>query len=74
MLFRAIVLERNPTVQLTLANAIAKFGDAESKQVLGKLRSSLQENSGLRMFLDELLRTDTRIEAELNSESEFETL
>ncbi len=74
MLFRAVVLERNPTVQLTLANAIAKFNDVESKRVLGKLRSSLQENSGLRMFLDELLRTDTRIEAELNSESEFETL
>ena len=72
MLFSAISTEQNPTVQLTLADAIAKFNDEESKQKLSNLRSVLQGNSGLQMFIDELLRPKANIEAELDEEEEFE--
>ena len=72
MLFSAISTEQNPTVQLTLADAIAKFNDEESKQKLSNLRSVLQGNSGLQVFIDELLRPKANIEAELDEEEEFE--
>ncbi|MCH2574422.1 HEAT repeat domain-containing protein [Candidatus Poribacteria bacterium] len=72
MLFSAISTEQNPTVQLTLADAIAKFNDEESKQKLSNLRSDLQGNSGLQVFIDELLRPKANIEAELDEEEEFE--
>ena len=72
MLFSAISTEQNPTVQLTLADAIAKFNDEESKQKLSKLRSVSKGNSGLQMFIDELLRPKVNVQAELDEEEEFE--
>ena len=55
-----------------MADAIAKFNDEESKQKLSNLRSVLQGNSGLQVFIDELLRPKANIEAELDEEEEFE--
>ena len=72
MLLSAISTEQNPTVQLTLADAIAKFNDEESKQTLSKLRSVSKGNSGLQMFIDELLRPKVNVQAELDEEEEFE--
>ena len=55
-----------------LSDAIAKYNDEESKQKLSKLRSVLQGNSGLQMFIDELLRPKVNVQSELDEEEEFE--
>ena len=82
MLISALKAEQNPTIQLTLADAVARFKDADSRRVLANLRSGLQENSGLRMFLDELLSSSTVVEdadkgtvkPELGNADDFDTL
>ena len=82
MLISALKAEQNPTIQLTLADAVARFKDADSRRVLANLRSGLQESSGLRMFLDELLSSSTVVEdvdkgavkPELGDADDFDTL
>jgi len=82
MLISALKAEQNPTIQLTLADAVARFKDADSRRVLANLRSGLQESSGLRMFLDELLNSPTVVEdvdkgavkPELGNVDDFDTL
>lgn len=82
MLISALKAEQSPTIQLTLADAVARFKDADSRRVLANLRSGLQENSGLRMFLDELLSSSTVVEdvdkgtvkPELGNADDFDTL
>ena len=82
MLISALKAEQNPTIQLTLADAVARFKDADSRRALANLRSGLQENSGLRMFLDELLSSSTVVEdvdkgtvkPELGNADDFDTL
>ncbi|MCS5611006.1 MAG: hypothetical protein NZ961_11355, partial [Candidatus Poribacteria bacterium] len=62
--------ENNETTKLTLVDAIAQIGDETSIRILEEQQESLDKNSGLATFLNEILtqRTETKgTEAEADS-------
>ena len=60
-LIRALETVDDPTIKLTVVDAIAKIGDETSIKALRKEKSRLQEGSGLGTFLNELLeQVDTQ--------------
>ncbi len=63
----------NPTIKLTLADAVAKVGRAPSIEALRRQKEALPEGSGLRTFLDELqvllFNVESKYQAHLNSEN-----
>ena len=55
-LIRALETIDDPTIKLTVADAVAKVGDPPSIEALRLQRERLPEGSGLRTFLNELLK------------------
>ena len=52
----ALKTVEDPTIKLTLADAIANIGDEASVQTLRSERQRLEKGSGLGIFLDELIK------------------
>ena len=61
-LIKALETTSEPAIQLTLVDAIAKIGDAPSIQALERQRQRYQddEDSGIRIFLDEVFKNLTQ--------------
>ena len=63
----------NPTIKLTLADAVAKAGRAPAIEALRRQREDLPEGSGLRTFLNELqvllFNIELKYQPHLNSEN-----
>lgn len=57
LLINALASAEEPAIQLTLVDAIAKIGDAQSIEALKGQRARFKEDdSGIRIFLDEVLK------------------
>jgi HEAT repeat protein len=56
VLIKALETIEDPTIQLTVADAIAKIGDEASIRTLRSQKQRLQEGSGLGTFLNELIK------------------
>ena len=73
MLINALNTADNPTIKLTLADAVAKVGRSPSIEALRLQREGLPEGSGLRTFLDELqvllFNVELKYQTHLNSEN-----
>ena len=73
MLINALKTTDNPTIKLTLADAVAKVGRSPSIEALRLQRDGLPEGSGLRTFLDELqvllFNVELKYQTHLNSEN-----
>ena len=63
----------NPTIKLTLADAVAKVGRAPSIEALRRQKENLPQGSGLRTFLNELqvllFNIELKYQTHLNSEN-----
>ena len=63
----------NPTIKLTLADAVAKVGRAPSIEALRRQKEDLPQGSGLRTFLNELqvllFNIELKYQTHLNSEN-----
>ena len=61
-LIKALETTSEPAIQLTLVDAIAKIGDAPSRQALERQRQQYQDDddSGIRIFLDEVFKNLTQ--------------
>ncbi len=61
-LIKALETTSEPAIQLTLVDAIAKIGDAPSRQALERQRQQYQgdADSGIRIFLDEVFKNLTQ--------------
>ena len=72
-LINALKMADNPTIKLTVADAVAKVGRAPSIEALRHQREELPEGSGLRTFLDELqvllFNVELKYQTHLNSEN-----
>ena len=61
LLINALESAEEPAIQLTLVDAIAKIGDAQSVEALERQRARFQEDdTGIRIFLDEVFRNLAR--------------
>jgi HEAT repeat protein len=73
MLISALKTTDNPTIKLTLADAVAKVGRTPSIEALRLQREGLPEGSGLRTFLNELqvllFNVELKYQTHLNSEN-----
>ena len=73
MLINALKTTDNPTIKLTLADAVAKVGRSPSIEALRLQREGLPEGSGLRTFLNELqvllFNVELKYQTHLNSEN-----
>ena len=73
MLINALKMTDNPTIKLTLADAVAKVGRSPSIEALRIQREALPQGSGLRTFLDELqvllFNVELKYQPHLNSEN-----
>ena len=72
-LINALETIDNPTIKLTVADAVAKVGRSASIEALRHQREGLPEGSGLRTFLDELqvllFNIELKYQTHLNSEN-----
>ena len=72
-LINALETIDNPTIKLTVADAVAKIGRSASIEALRHQREELPEGSGLRTFLDELqvllFNIELKYQTHLNSEN-----
>ena len=72
-LINALETIDNPTIKLTVADAVAKVGQSASIEALRHQREGLPEGSGLRTFLDELqvllFNIELKYQTHLNSEN-----
>ena len=72
-LINALKMIDNPTIKLTVADAVAKIGQLPSIEALRHQREGLPEGSGLRTFLDELqvllFNVELKYQSHLNSEN-----
>ena len=72
-LINALKTIDNPTIKLTVADAVAKIGRSASIEALRHQREGLPEGSGLRTFLDELqvllFNVELKYQTHLNSEN-----
>ena len=73
MLINALQTMDNPTIKLTVADAVAKIGRPPSIEALRHQREGLPEGSGLRTFLNELqvllFNVELKYQTHLNSEN-----
>ncbi len=73
MLINALKTTDNPTIKLTVADAVAKVGRSPSIEALRLQREGLPEGNGLRTFLDELqvllFNVELKYQTHLNSEN-----
>ena len=73
MLINALETTDNPTIKLTVADAVAKVGHSPSIEALRLQREGLPEGSGLRTFLNELqvllFNVELKYQTHLNSEN-----
>ena len=70
MLINALKTTDNPTIKLTLADAVAKVGRSPSIEALRLQREGLPEGSGLRTFLNELQVLLFNVELKYQNSSE----
>ncbi len=72
-LINALKMTDNPTIKLTVADAVAKIGRSPSIEALRHQRAELPEGSGLRTFLNELqvslFNIELKYQSHLNSEN-----
>ena len=72
-LINALKTIDNPTIKLTVADAVAKIGRSSSIEALRHQREELPEGSGLRTFLNELqvslFNIELKYQSHLNSEN-----
>ena len=72
-LINALKMIDNPTIKLTVADAVAKIGRSSSIEALRQQREELPEGSGLRTFLNELqvslFNIELKYQSHLNSEN-----
>ena len=72
-LINALKTTDNPTIKLTVADAVAKIGRSSSIEALRHQREELPEGSGLRTFLNELqvslFNIELKYQSHLNSEN-----
>lgn len=72
-LINALKTMDNPTIKLTVADAVAKIGRSSSIEALRQQREELPEGSGLRTFLNELqvslFNIELKYQSHLNSEN-----
>lgn len=72
-LINALKTIDNPTIKLTVADAVAKIGRSSSIEALRQQREELPEGSGLRTFLNELqvslFNIELKYQSHLNSEN-----
>ena len=73
MLINALKTIDDPTIKLTVADAVAKVGHFPSIEALRRQREELPEGSGLRTFLNELqvwlFNVELKYQTHLNSEN-----
>lgn len=73
MLINALKTTDDPTIKLTVADAVAKVGHFPSIEALRRQREELPEGSGLRTFLNELqvllFNVELKYQTHLNSEN-----
>ena len=73
MLINALKTIDDPTIKLTVADAVAKVGHFPSIEALRRQREALPEGSGLRTFLNELqvwlFNVELKYQTHLNSEN-----